>query len=383
MRLLLISSELPPGPGGIGNHAHQLALHLHRLDWTVVVVSPQDYAPPDQVKAFNLEQPFRIVPVPSGMGRVGGALHRLRTAWRVARELRPDIVMGSGLSGVWLAAMLGVILRVPAVGVAHGSEFGASSGLLGTLSRMAFARMRAVVAVSQFTRGVVERAGIRTRRLSVIPNAANPERFLVQTETERLAFRNAQGFGDAPLLVTVGQVSERKGQEVVIRALPAIAEHVPQVQYAMVGLPTLKDELTRLAWQLGVADRVHFAGSVVADEMVSWMNCADVFVMTSRTTSAGDCEGFGIAVVEAALCGKPAVVTSQSGLIEAIEEGITGLAVPENDPAATAHALVALLTDAPRRTAMGAAAERRARRDQTWDICARRYDVLLREQLCD
>jgi phosphatidyl-myo-inositol dimannoside synthase len=163
--------------------------------------------------------------------------------------------------------------------------------------------------------------------------------------------------------------------------LPRIVSVFPNAQYVMVGLPTLKEPLLQLARNLGVENHVHFPGTVPVDELVSWLNCADVFVMTSRATITGDVEGFGIAVVESALCGTPAVVSRQSGLTEAIEDGVTGVAVPGNNPDATAEAVVALLRDAPRRDAMGAAARARALRDQTWETCAARYDALFR-QVC-
>jgi phosphatidylinositol alpha-1,6-mannosyltransferase len=101
---------------------------------------------------------------------------------------------------------------------------------------------------------------------------------------------------------------------VVIRALPHILKVAPKTHYLMAGLPTLKHELTELARKLGVAEHVHFLGRVDADSLVKYLNCCDVFVMTSRLTKDGDCEGFGIAVVEAALCGKPAGCLGQLGV---------------------------------------------------------------------
>jgi phosphatidylinositol alpha-1,6-mannosyltransferase len=135
--------------------------------------------------------------------------------------------------------------------------------------------------------------------------------------------------------------------------------------------------LTQLARQLSVQNHVHFLGVVDDTDLVRWLNCADVFVMTSRTTDTGDCEGFGIAVVEAALCGKPAVVSALSGLVEAIAENLTGLAVPENDERATAAAIVSLLSNTLLRTEMGNAAQIRARHSQTWETCGAQYDALL------
>ena len=380
MRLLMIASEFPPGPGGIANHAHQLLLNLNRLGWDLAVVCPQDYAGRDETEAFNCKQPFQVVSVPSGRGRFFEAFHRLRLSYHFCRKFQPDVVVGTGLSGVWVAAALATLRRLPCLAVAHGSEFGATRWLSLTLNRLAFERMGVVVAVSQFTRRVMESSGIRPERVEVIPNAADHRRFRLLPESECQAFRTAVGFGGGgSLLLTVGHVSERKGQEIVIRSLPEILKKVPNTHYVMVGLPTLKEPLTRLAMELGVENHIHFVGPVSNHDMLHWLNCVDVFVMTSRTTSTGDCEGFGIAVVEAALCGKPAVVSAQSGLIEAIQENVTGLAVRENDVAATALAIGSLLSNAGLRAEMGAAALSRAERDQTWETSAPRYDAILRQ----
>jgi phosphatidylinositol alpha-1,6-mannosyltransferase len=108
------------------------------------------------------------------------------------------------------------------------------------------------------------------------------------------------------------------------------------------------------------------------------MNCADVFAMTSRRTK-DYAEGFGIAVVEAALCGVPAVVAADCGLEEAIENGVTGVAVPQDAPDITAHAVLALLADETLRLRLGLAARDRAVRSQSWRTCAIWYDALLRK----
>ena len=378
MRLLMISSEFPPGPGGIGNHAYHLALNLHRLGWDVIVQSPQDYAKDEEIARLKSKLPFKLMRAHSGRGRAREALSRIRVGSRLVKEQRPDCLLGTGLSGVWVAAALSALRHLPMMAIAHGSEFGTVGGFSGWLNRRAFERATMVVAVSQFTRGMVEKAGIRARQLTVIPNAANCEEGGLLSAQERNSFRRKAGFDDIPLLLTVGHVSERKGQEVVIRALPLILQRVPRVQYLMIGLPTLEKRLRALAENLGVSEHVHFLGKVPDEEKRSWLNCCDVFLMTSRTLANGDCEGFGIAAIEAAMYGKPAVVSDSAGILEAIQDGVTGLAVPEGDSSATASAVVSLLGDRARCLAMGDAARVRALREQTWETCASKYDTLLR-----
>ena len=131
----------------------------------------------------------------------------------------------------------------------------------------------------------------------------------------------------------------------------------------------------KIARDLGVVGRVRLAGRLDGESIVGLMNGADVFALTSRRSPDGDIDGFGIAVVEAALCGTPAVVTSNSGLGEAIEAGIE---VAEGAVAGVAAAVVQLLTDEVARRRMGEAARGRAIRGQTWGHRAAQYDGLLR-----
>ncbi len=250
--ILIISSEFPPGPGGIGNHAYQLAGNLHRLGWQVSVLSPQNYAQESEVEQFNCAQPFRIARVRSGQGIVKSAITRLSQAYRLGRSFRPDVILGSGFSGVVLAAQGSKLLKLPFAAVAHGTEFGVRKNIAGVMNRWAFRKANAVVAVSEFTVGVMANAGIKPRRVEVITNAADSSRFVRVEESECSSFRQKAGFEKASLLLTVGCVSERKGQEVVIRALPQVLQKVPDAHYVMVGLPALQGKLTSLAkeWTL-------------------------------------------------------------------------------------------------------------------------------------
>lgn len=376
-RVLVLSREFPPGPGGIGTHAWQVCCGLHRAGWEVSVLSPQDYASAADIAAFNAAQAFPVETLPSGRSAIVEALHRRRRLVQAIRKARPDIVLASGQRSVWLAAAV-CGRSLPWVAVAHGSEFG--GGAVGrALGVRAFGRANAIICVSQFTRRVVEEAGVHARRCAVIPNGADASRFRILPDADVCAFREQYDLGSARVLLTVGQVSERKGQDVVIRAMPALLQQVPDAVYVIAGMPTRQAELMELASRLGVSNRVRFVGRLEESDLLRCMNSADVFVMTSRRTADGAREGFGIAVVEAALCGKPAVVSNESGLAEAILDGETGIGVPEDDPATTAAALSRLLCDGELRARMAGAARSRACQEQTWDIRTREYDALLHD----
>ena len=191
------------------------------------------------------------------------------------------------------------------------------------------------------------------------------------------AFRERFGFAGLPLLLSVGSITPRKAQEIMVRALARLDGH-DQLHYAIAGLPLAPDTLRREAIALGVADRLHILGPISDAELVGAYNACDLFVMPSRHSPDGDFEGFGIVVVEAALCGKPALVTSESGLQEAIEEDITGLTFPIDDAASAARQLARFFSDDGLRQRMGERARERALEGFTWSRTAARYDDLLR-----
>lgn len=377
MRILMISSEFPPGPGGIGTHAFQLAQQLHRRGHELTVLTAQHYATAAELAEFNRRQPFAIAPfrdLPSPPLKAWGRYGSMR---RQLRRLKPDIVVATGKRAVWIAAAAMRDQTAPWIAVGHGTEFGVRSVWERKLVVASFGRATAVICVSQFTAAQMRACGVRPRAIQVIPNGADSGMFRVLPSAEVEQYRRSLGFGRDRLLLTVGHVSERKGQEVVIRAMPRILQRYPDTRYLMAGLPTERPRLEQIATSLGVQDRVHFLGRVSSGDLVRLMNCCDLFLMTSRTTESGDCEGFGIAAVEAALCGKASVVSRTSGLAEAVRHNQTGLCVPEGDPGAVADAVVALFGDEAWLRSLATAARQRALAEQTWDHRIEEYETLL------
>lgn len=377
MRLLILSSEFPPGPGGIGTHAWQLARQLNNLGWEIVVLSPQDYALEDEIRTFCDNLPFRVIRFRHLPASPLDGTYRLTTLYNWIKKWQPDIVLASGQRSVWLVAVASLFQKVTTVAIGHGMEFGIVSPWERPLTRWAFNRATAVICVSQYTRRYMLAMGVQPGKETVITNGADAEAFHPLGHEKIAAFRASLGLGHRPLLLTVGNVTDRKGQDIVIRSLPYVLQAGQDAHYVMAGLPTNRKSLTELAQSLGVMNRVHFLGRVDLDTLVAAYNACDVYTMTSRHDQQGDFEGYGIAAVEAAFCGKPAVVSAGSGLEEAVIHGQTGLVVPEQDPESTAHAIIRLLQDEPLRTTLGHQARKRALREQTWSNRALQYDRFL------
>lgn len=380
--LFILSSEFPPGPGGIGTHAWECARHLS-AHWSVKVFSPQDYTTESEVHRFNNASPVPVQRLRSGRGFVVEMPTRLRILNRAIRENRPSVLLATGGRMVWVAALLSKVHGIPMVAVGHGTEFRPSNPMGALLNRWAFRQAKVVICVSNYTASLLTGAGIRPRRLEIVPNGADDSRFCRLSRNEMEGLRQRLGIPEGHLLLTVGNVTERKGQETVIRALKSVLAEVPNTHYLMIGLPTRRKELGRLAEQLGVTAHVHFLGPQPGRQVVEVMNLCDLFLMTSVTTATGDCEGFGIAAVEAALCGKPAIVSDGSGLVEAIRHGTTGLVVGQRNVDVTASAIVRLLKDQDLRMRMGVAAQRLAESESTWGKRMVSYHSILRRLVCE
>ena len=148
-----------------------------------------------------------------------------------------------------------------------------------------------------------------------------------------------------PVLLSVARLVEWKGQDTVLRALPAIRQAFPGVHYVMAGDGPYRHDLQRLAETLGVAGATTFPGFVTDDDLPLYYAAADLTVLPAGVRPGLPAEGFGITLVEAAASGRPVVAGNVGGTADAVVDGVTGLLVDPYDAAAVADAVLRLLGD--------------------------------------
>jgi phosphatidylinositol alpha-1,6-mannosyltransferase len=192
------------------------------------------------------------------------------------------------------------------------------------------------------------------------------------------AVRARHGLTGRPVVVCVSRLVPRKGQDALIRALPAIRRTVPGAVLLLVGRGRYRDELARLARRSGVADHVVFTGGVPAGELAAHYAAGDVFAMPCRTRRGGmDVEGLGIVYLEASALGLPVVVGDSGGAPEALRDGETGYLVDGRDVTAIADRTAELLDDAPLRAKFGEAGRQWVQAEWRWDAVAAQLRALL------
>jgi colanic acid/amylovoran biosynthesis glycosyltransferase len=231
-----------------------------------------------------------------------------------------------------------------------------------------------LVCVSEHLRVALVAAGADPDRTSVIHRGTDLRRFAVQ---DRPAPRRT-----APLRVLmIGRVVAKKGHRDALAALARLRERGIVAELTVVGEGTERRALEQEAAERTLGERVRFAPSTDQAGLLEHLRAADVFLHCSVTAEDGDVEGIPNVVVEAAATGLPVVATRHGGIPEVVEDGSTGVLVPEHDPDALAAALLRLAESPSVRAELGRAGAARMRRDFDLGEQVARYGVLYRELL--
>jgi radical SAM protein with 4Fe4S-binding SPASM domain len=225
----------------------------------------------------------------------------------------------------------------------------------------------AVLCVSRFSAELARSRGVDERVLHTVENGVDVERFRPGPRDRGLARR--LGIADADeVLLTVSRLAPRKGHRTVLRALAALARSRPRLRYVFTGAShAMHAELFALASELGVASRVIATGFVPEEDLPALYRLADVFVLLSEGDGEMDVEGFGVALLEAAATGVPAVASTSGGVPEAVVDGETGLLVPPSDHDAAARAIARLLDRPDEARALGERGRARASSELSHD----------------
>lgn len=378
-RVLLVTNDFPPRRGGIQSYLENLVGELAGDgSHTLTVYAPKWKGDVDYDKqAQQADAPFEVV--------------RHRTSLMipepsVALRMR-KLITSRGIDTVWFGAaaplaLLSSLARdagaARVVASTHGHEVGWS---MLPLARTALRRIGndtdVVTFVSHYTRGRFAAAFGPNAALEHLAPGVDTDRFEPNSVT-RAELRTRYGLGTRPVVVCVSRLVPRKGQDMLIRALPAIRQRVPGTALVIVGGGPYRDDLHELAHRFGVTEHVVFTEGVPADELPAHHAMADVFAMPCRTRGSGlDVEGLGIVYLEASATGVPVVAGRSGGAPESVVDGETGLVVDGWDVGAIATAVGDLLSDPDRATAMGRAGRDWVVENWQWRTKAERLRELL------
>ena len=235
----------------------------------------------------------------------------------------------------------------------------------------------AITYLGDYTRGEISKAlsEADASKLVQIAPGIDVDHF-IPTDSSNL--QAELGLTDKSVIISVGRLVHRKGQDKLIAALPAIKAVVPNVHLVLVGVGPHQDYLEKLALKLKVRDCVTFIGRINYAELPKYLCLGDIFAMPSRSRFFGlEVEGLGIVYLEASACGLPVVGGKSGGAPDAVLVGETGMVVDGTNSSEIADACIELLNNPELCALMGANGRAWIIENWRWEIWATRYAALL------
>jgi phosphatidylinositol alpha-1,6-mannosyltransferase len=372
-RTLIVTNDFPPRVGGIESFVLAMA---QRMDPSEVVVHTARQAGD---AGFDATLPFPVIrdpsrlmlPTPAITGRSVG----------IARDMSCD--------AVWFGAAAPLGLMADAlkrkagvrrtVATTHGHEiwWAKTPGTRQLLHRIGESN-DVVTYLGDFTRAQIARALSPAAVNRMVQLTPGVDTALFDPSVDGAPIRELYGLGDRPVVLCVSRFVERKGQDVLVEALPLIQREVPEAALLLVGDGRMRERLVRLAEERGVSRDVVFAGAKPWAETPPYYAAADVFCMPCRTRKGGlEVEALGIVFLEAAAVGLPVVVGNSGGAPDAVLDGRSGYVVDGTSPEAVARSLVNVLTRPDLAARLGEEGREWVRDQWGWDRMSARLQMAL------
>lgn len=231
--------------------------------------------------------------------------------------------------------------------------------------------------LGQFTRNAISNALTSKAKSAMVKIAPgiDTDHFI---PTDASLLRRSLGLADKKVIVSVGRLVHRKGQDYLIEAMPLILSQVPNAHLLLVGQGPYRDHLQKLVELHGLKNSVTFIGRIDYKELPMYLCVGDIFAMPSRSRLMGlEVEGLGIVYLEASACGLPVLAGNSGGAPDAVKQGETGLVVSGTDGAQIAAAAIELLNNPDSAQKMGIAGRQWIIDNWRWEIWAKQFEVLL------
>lgn len=385
MRHLFVTVDYPPDLGGMARRHVELC---RRLASDGVIVST---VAAENAQRFDQEEPYRIAREPFTFQGAKTATSRWRWARSIARRAgEVDVIHCGNIRPCGYPLMLArhrSRRRAPFLIYVNGSDLLqerekiTASTMKRWFVRRLLSQSAGIIANSAWTAetawALCELLGIDAAgRVVAIDLGTDPEQF--RPENDHGALRESLGWKGLCIALTVARLVPHKGQDVALRAVAAVLREHPTLRYLIVGDGPNEAKLRQLARDLGIADRVAFAGALSDQDVAEAYATSDVYIGLSRQDGKA-IEGFGISFIEASASGLPVIAGDSGGVRSAVRDGETGVVVEPNDPDAVASVLRQLLANPDRRRALGRAGRRAVETHYNWDRVARETTAFAEE----
>lgn len=351
MKILMLSWEYPPRVvGGISRVVHDLSHKLVKDGQDVTVVTYRDGDTPyfeddDGVKVHRVDN-FMIAPnnfidwvMQLNFNMIA------KTGEIIAKEGKFDVIHAHDWLTAYAAKTLKTSFDIPMICTIHATESGRNSGIRTDMQKyindtewLLTYEASEVIVNSNYMKSEIQRLfGLPFEKINVVPNGVNLNNF--NNVYRDYDFRRRFAMDNEKIVLFMGRLVYEKGIQHLISAMPKILDHYHDVKLVIAGKGGMLDELKAQANNLGISQKVYFAGYLNSKDVQKMYRCADISVFPSTY------EPFGIVALEAMLAGVPVVVSDIGGLNEIVEHGVTGMKSYAGNPNSIADSILTLLFD--------------------------------------
>lgn len=292
--------------------------------------------------------------------------------WRTVRKYKINFIHCHWIIPQgFFAALIHALYKIPYALTAHGGDVYSfkKNPLIRLCSGYALKHSETCTVNSQPT-GQAVRDILPDACIEVVPMGVDAQRFHPGNYNPEIKKR----FGvKDQFLLAVGRFAEKKGFRYLLQAMPEILKKRPQAKLAMIGFGPQEEEMKQLIAELNLKKSILLPGSKAGSELAEFFATADIFIGPSIVTDSGDTEGQGVVFLEAMASGTAVVASNVGGIPDMIQDGVTGLLVPQKDPKAIAEKVLALLENEDQRKTLAENARRLILRKYCWKTIASQF----------
>jgi len=261
------------------------------------------------------------------------------------QELHAGQLFSTGLT----ALMLKFILKKKYVVYCYGADLLEyyNSILYKYIVKLILKKADLIITISKYSENLISSLYCISKHKIIIINPCVDESFFYHNENLTLQLKNQLNLTNKKIILTVGRLVERKGHDIILKALPILKEKIPNIHYLIVGDGPYYSVLLNLVYTNNLLELVTFCRNVSQKELTSYYHLSDIFVMIPRELKEkGDVEGFGIVYLEANASALPVVASNIGGIPDAVKDNYNGLLVNEpKDPLEVSEKISEILMD--------------------------------------
>ncbi len=388
MKILMLSWEYPPRiVGGMARVVHDLSQRLIKDGHEVTVITYRDgnapYFEDDKgVKVYRVDN-YMIHPNNFIDWIMQLNFNMVAKATEIMNEEgKFDVIHAHDWLVTYATKSLKESYKIPVVTTIHATESGRNSGIHDEVQRyindsewLLTYESTEVIVNSNFMKNDLQRIfGLPFEKINVIPNGVNLNNFSgVEKDYD---FRRQFAMDNEKIILYVGRLVYEKGIQHLIGAMPKILDNYHDAKLVICGKGGMMDELKEEARNLGIENKIYFAGYCDSKKVQKMYKCADIAVFPSTY------EPFGIVALEAMLAGIPTVVSDVGGLNEIIEHGVTGMKSYAGNSNSIADSVLSLLFDAKLCDTVSKNAVKKVKELYNWNKIAQDTHYVYEQAIC-